>query len=445
MAVLAEERPLPELTGRRILIVDDNATNRRILEHQVSSWGMIPTSVAGGHEALLVLAAAAESGAAFELGILDFQMPFMDGLQLAAAIKANPLINATPLVILTSLGERGQAAAAQAAGVAGYLAKPVREGHLKICLAKVLTDGSMGAHMAPDLDLPRRRLVTRHTLSESIPGDHNRVLLAEDNEVNQRVAVRMLEKLGLRVDVAANGRQALEALEAMRYDLVLMDCQMPEMDGFEATRSLRLKEGGGRRTPVVAMTANAMEGDRERCLEAGMDGYLAKPVRPADLAAAVGQWLTLPSDRAAEAAPMEPAAESDAAASDEAPMAAMISISEPMVVDRAQIGELRALGGADGARFVADLIGLFLVEAGQEVGLVRQAVHSDDPGGAMRAGHRIKGSAMNLGCARLADAAEAIEMLGRSDDLEGAGPLLARLELEFERTAAALRIELEAA
>jgi signal transduction histidine kinase/DNA-binding response OmpR family regulator/HPt (histidine-containing phosphotransfer) domain-containing protein len=444
-AVVAEERPLPELTGRRILIVDDNATNRRILEHQVSSWGMIPTSVASGQEALLALATAAEAGAAFELGVLDFQMPSMDGLQLAAAIKADPALKATPLVILTSLGERGHAAAAKAAGVAGYLAKPVREGHLKICLANVLTQGSMADVVAPGLERPKRRLVTRHTLNEGLPGDRNRILLAEDNEVNQRVAVRMLEKLGFRVDVAANGREALEALAAMRYDLVLMDCQMPEMDGFEATRSLRIKEGGGRMTPIVAMTANAMEGDRERCLEAGMDGYLPKPVRAADLAAAVGQWLTVPSDREAEAAPIEVAAAAEVEASNDAPIEDTIAIPELALVDPAQIGELRALGGADGARFVADLIGLFLVEAGHEVRVIHEAVESDDPGGAMRAGHRIKGSALNLGCVSLADAAEAIERLGRSDDLEGAGPLLDRLDVEFERTAAALRVELEAA
>jgi signal transduction histidine kinase/CheY-like chemotaxis protein/HPt (histidine-containing phosphotransfer) domain-containing protein len=444
-AALAEERPLPELTGRRILIVDDNATNRRILEHQVSGWGMIPTSVAGGHEALLVLAAAAEGGAPFELAVLDFQMPSMDGLQLAAAISADPVLEATPLVILTSLGERGHAAAAQAAGVAGYLAKPVREGHLKICLANVLTHGSMADVVAPGLEGPKRRLVTRHTLNEGLLGERNRILLAEDNEVNQRVAVRMLEKLGFRVDVAANGRQALEALDAMRYDLVLMDCQMPEMDGFEATRALRIKEGGSRRTPIVAMTANAMEGDRERCLEAGLDGYLSKPVRAADLTAAVGQWLTVPSDREAEVAPIEVAAAAEVEASNDAPIEDTIAIPELALVDPAQIGELRALGGAEGARFVAELIGLFLVEAGHEVGVVRDAVESDDPGAAMRAGHRIKGSALNLGCVSLADAAEAIEMLGRSDDLEGAGPLLARLDVEFERTAAALRIELEAA
>jgi CheY-like chemotaxis protein/HPt (histidine-containing phosphotransfer) domain-containing protein len=367
----------------------------------------------------------------------------MDGLQLAAAIKADPVLETTPLVILTSLGERGHAAAAQAAGVAGYLAKPVREAHLKVCLARVLSGGSMAPDQAPGLELPKRRLVTRHTLSESLPGDHNRILLAEDNEVNQRVAVRMLEKLGFRVDVAANGRQALEALDAMNYDLVLMDCQMPEMDGFEATRALRLKEGGGRRTPVVAMTANAMEGDRERCLEAGMDGYLPKPVRPDELADAVGQWLTVrePSVQAADAAPDE----ADIAAATDEPMADTPSIHELALVNHDQLGELRALGGADATGFVADLIGVFLTEAGQEVGLVREAVAGDDPGAAMRAAHRIKGSALDLGCASLADAAEAIESLGRRGDLDGVGPLVERLVRAYERTAAALRIEMEAA
>jgi len=458
-AVLAEEGPLPELTGRRILIVDDNATNRRILEHQVSSWGMIPTSVVGGHEALEVLAAAAESGASFELGILDFQMPGMDGLQLAAAIKADPLLESTPLVILTSLGERGHAAAAQAAGVAGYLTKPVREAHLKACLAQVLSGESAIIAPVTGPAAPPRRLVTRHTLNETTSGAHARILLAEDNEVNQRIAVKMLEKLGCRVDVAANGRLALEALGAMRYDLVLMDCQMPEMDGFEATRAIRLREGGGHRTPIVAMTANAMAGDRERCLEAGMDGYLTKPVRPDELTAAVSRWLPRvetsdeSSDESAVLTLIAPELSSALAGPTgprrtgptEQPTPEPLPLQDLALVNHEQLDELRALGGIDGERFVAELVGVFLTEAGQELEQIRHAVIGNDPGAATRAAHRIKGSALNLGCASLADAAEAIEVLGRREDLDGAGPLVDRLAGAYERTAAALGIELEAA
>jgi HPt (histidine-containing phosphotransfer) domain-containing protein len=214
-----------------------------------------------------------------------------------------------------------------------------------------------------------------------------------------------------------------------------MDCQMPEIDGFEATRVLRSREGDGRRTPIVAMTANAMEGDRERCLEAGMDGYLTKPVRPDDLSTAISRWL--------------PLVESDdpphAAIAIEAQPVAPTPDFEMALLDLAQLGELRAIAGTDDEAFMTDLIGVFLAEGEREVSQVRAAVGLDDPGAVMQAAHRLKGSALNLGCASLAHAAEALEILGRNGDLEGAGPLVERLSGAFDRTEAALRIELEAA
>jgi CheY-like chemotaxis protein/HPt (histidine-containing phosphotransfer) domain-containing protein len=430
-AVLADDGPLTELAGRRILIVDDNATNRRILEYQVASWAMVPTSVPGGAEALVAFAAAAASGAPFDLAILDLHMPGMDGLQLAAAIKADPLISSTPLVMLTSLGQRGHAAAARAAGVAGYLTKPVREGHLKRCLATVLSPES------PSLDLvaQSRPLVTRHTLIEARSHSQARILLAEDNETNQRIAVKLLEKMGCRVDVADNGRHALEALEATRYDLVLMDCQMPEMDGFEATRALRAREGDGHRTPIVAMTANAMAGDRERCLDAGMDGYLTKPVRPDELTAAVSRWLPRVESADEDLAPT--------ATEGARPTVALAAVPETLV-DRGQLDELRALGGPGDDSFVTELVDVFLAETELEVAHIRTAVEDNAPDDAMRAAHRLKGSALNMGCRSLAAAAEAIETLGTNDDLEHALPLVEALAGSFDRTAVALRLELAA-
>jgi signal transduction histidine kinase/DNA-binding response OmpR family regulator/HPt (histidine-containing phosphotransfer) domain-containing protein len=445
-AVLAQEGPLPELAGRRILIVDDNATNRRILEHQVSSWGMLPLSVPGGAEAIEMLASAAESGLAFDLAILDLQMPRMDGLQLAAAIKADPATASIPLVILTSLGQRGHAAAAQEAGVAGYLTKPVREGHLKRCLATVLSGGSPANERAPGAVTQRKRqLVTRHTLTEGRSHAQIRILLAEDNEVNQRIAVKLLERMGCRVDVAVNGQRALDALETMRYDLILMDCQMPEMDGFEATRAIRTREGDGRRTPIVAMTANAMAGDRERCLEAGMDGYLTKPVRPDELTATLSQWLppVEAPDETADAAVIETEIETENGRPTAAPP--FVPDLGVALINRTQLDELRALGGAGDDGFIADLVHMFLSEGELEVGQIRAAVDNADPAAVMQAAHRIKGSALNMGCASLAAAAEPLELLGRDESLEGAGPLVDRLVGAFDRTAAALRTELEAA
>jgi len=437
-AILEDDGPLPELTGRRILIVDDNATNRRILSHQVSAWGMLPTVAAGGAEALHELASAEERRAGFDLAILDLQMPGMDGLQLSAAIKATPAHAAIPLVILTSLGQRGHAAAALAAGVAGYLTKPVREAHLKRCLATVLSGGSAAgdpASLSPGKTA--RPLVTRHTLIEARSHARARILLAEDNEVNQRIAVKILERIGCRVDVAVNGVKALEALDSTRYDLVLMDCQMPELDGFEATRLLREREGDGHRTPVVAMTANAMSGDRERCLEAGMDGYLTKPVRPDELTAAISQWLPR-VEADPDAAPSSTTDQTE-------PPEEGLQAPNLVVLDRSQLAELRALGGSASTEFMTELIGAFLSEGVAEVEQIRASAVGQDAAGILTAAHRLKGSAMNLGCQALADAADDLESLARAGSVEGAEPMLDRLDAAFEQTAAALRIELEAA
>ncbi|HEV7604119.1 MAG TPA: response regulator [Candidatus Limnocylindrales bacterium] len=437
--VIEADGPLPELHGRRVLIVDDNATNRRILEHQVAGWGLLPTLAAGGAEALHALAVADAGGTTFDLAILDLQMPGMDGLQLAAAIKASPAHASIPLVILTSLGQRGHAAAAREAGVAGYLTKPVREAHLKRCLATVL---SGGAGEGGASDRPPRPLVTRHTLTEGRSHARARILLAEDNLVNQRIAVKMLERLGCRVDVAVNGVKALEALAASKYDLVLMDCQMPELDGYEATRLLRAREGTGHRTPVVAMTANAMSGDRERCLEAGMDDYLTKPVRADVLTAIISEWLPALDDDTVDPLTGRDDADGGLTPSEATEIAEAL---HGVLVDRAQLDELRELGGAGAEGFMEQLISVFLVEGGAEVEGLRLAVAANDATATRTGAHRLKGSALSLGCRAVADAAEALETLGGGGSVEGAGPMILRLAGAFESTAVALRSELEAA
>ena len=448
--VLEDDGPLPELAGRRILIVDDNATNRRILDHQVAGWGMTSTTAAGGAEALTVLRAASLAGRPFDLAILDLQMPGMDGLQLAAAIKADADLGTIPLVILTSLGQRGHAAAAEAAGVAGYLTKPVRESHLKRCLATVLVGGAAAgdhaAHIAGTVaSRSARPLVTRHTLVEARSHARARILLAEDNETNQRIAVKMLERIGCQVDVVVNGALALDALAATHYDLVLMDCQMPVMDGFEATRALRAREGDERRTPIVAMTANAMAGDRERCLESGMDGYLTKPVRPDELTAAVSQWLPL------AAAPDEPTAEAEqrpepaGAGAESSRDADAAGAQAPTILDRTQLDELRSLDSSTSGEFIATLIASFVSDATADYDQIRMAATDGDAMALERAAHRLKGSALNLGCIELAGAAEGLEHLGRTGSVAGAQPMVDRLGLAFDRTIDLLQQELEAA
>jgi CheY-like chemotaxis protein len=276
--------PAASLAGVRILCVDDSATNRKILGQLLAAWGVEAGLAAGGEEALVLLAAARDRGAPYDVAILDMMMPGMDGLTLARLIQADPGLASTRIVLLTSVMERGQAAAAREAGILGYLTKPVRVGHLEACLRSLMA-GQVGAASAG-----ARPFITQHRLEEARRGNLLRVLVAEDNLVNQKVAVRLLERLGCRPDVVADGRQAVEAVARTRYDLVFMDCQMPQMDGFEATREIRGQQGPGRRVPIVAFTASALDSDRQQCLAAGMDDFVAKPVRAEDLKAALDRW-----------------------------------------------------------------------------------------------------------------------------------------------------------
>jgi len=260
----------------KVLVVDDNRTNRRILEGMLVRWHMKPTSVDCAAAALTQLSAALEAGEPYPLILTDMHMPEMDGFALIEQIRRRPELSTATIMMLTSAGHRGDAARCQELGVSAYLLKPIRQSELREAVARVL-----GAR-EQDGAIP---LVTRFSLHDARePDAYLRVLLAEDNLVNQRLAVRLLEKRGHRVVVAATGFEALQALEKESFDLVLMDVQMPEMDGFEATAAIREKEkGGGLHQAVVALTAHAMKGDREKCLAAGMDGYLSKPIRPQEL------------------------------------------------------------------------------------------------------------------------------------------------------------------
>jgi signal transduction histidine kinase/CheY-like chemotaxis protein len=264
------------LRGVKVLVVDDNPTNRRVLEEMLSRWGLNSTSAECGEQALGLLLAARESETPFELVLTDMHMPNMDGFSLVERIRQKPELATATIMMLSSAGRRGDAARCQELGMAAYLLKPIRQSELREAIGRVL-----GAREYEGA-LP---LLTRYSLETAgEPTASLRVLVAEDNAVNQRLASRLLEKRGHRVVVANNGREAVEALEKERFDLVLMDVQMPEMDGFEATAAIREKEkGSGNRQPVIALTAHAMKGDREKCIAGGMDGYLTKPIRPQEL------------------------------------------------------------------------------------------------------------------------------------------------------------------
>ncbi|MBM4127223.1 MAG: PAS domain S-box protein [Nitrospira sp.] len=298
----AAVQPQAALKGRRVLIVDTHTTTRKMLEHQLREVGILCEGVENGDQALDRLCVAAEQGAHVDLVIMDMQLSGMDVLDVARRIKAEPRISSTRLILQTSWGRRGDAKAAQDAGFAAYLTKPIRQSQLHECLSLVLTNSSSAAATGTQ---PTAPLITRHSLSEVQARSRGRILVAEDNPVNQKVAVKMIEKLGYRVDVVGNGREAVEASGRIPYDLVFMDCQMPEMDGFEAAKAIRARERGVGHLPIVAMTANAMQEDRQRCLEAGMDDYLSKPVASKSLADTLNRWLsqdTVPSETASRAA-----------------------------------------------------------------------------------------------------------------------------------------------
>ncbi|MFI5176852.1 MAG: response regulator, partial [Terriglobia bacterium] len=266
--------PFDQLRGIKVLIVDDNATNRRILELMLKRWGMLPRSVKSGAEAIVELLTASASGQQYELIITDVLMPGMDGFSFVERVRQEPKLSAAKIMMLTSSGQRGDAARCEELGISAYAMKPVRQSELRDEISRLLGE--------KDNEGP---LITRYSLATARSALTSlRILVAEDNTVNQKLVARLLEKRGHKVKVVANGREAVESLDQDSFDLVLMDMQMPDMDGFEATTEVREREKKtGHHTPIIALTAHAMKGDRERCLDAGMDGYLSKPIRAQEL------------------------------------------------------------------------------------------------------------------------------------------------------------------
>ncbi len=422
----AESVPV-DLQDLRVLIVDDNATNRKILCEQTASWKMRATSVEDGPRALEALRSAAGRGAPFDMAILDMQMPAMEGMELARKIKADPTLAPTRLVLLTSMGQRGDAKEAKRAGIEAYLTKPITQSELYDALATVMGTSYQVADNDPK---PDERLVTRHSIREVKARSRVRVLVAEDNPVNQKVALRMLEKLGYQVDVVGDGREALEALEHSPYAAVLMDVQMPEMDGYEATAEIRRREGEELHTPVIAMTANAMQGDREKVLEAGMDDYVPKPVKSEELDAVLKRWLRKeveeePRKPNVDAQPVMP--EEDANREDS---------EDPL--DRATLEGLRELGGSE---LITELGEAFSSVTPPQLANLRVAVEGGDAEAVERIAHTLKGSSANMGARRMAGICEELQKPKVSTDLAEALELLDRLEVEFERVQRALAAE----
>ncbi len=383
----AETKDQPQLGEKRLLIVDDNATNREIVTRHARSWGMEPIAIASPTEAL----ARIEGGEQFDVAVLDMMMPELDGLALAREIRQHRDERQLPLVLLTSLGRLPQAQSASEFAV--QLSKPVRASQLYNALVKAL------AEHVPEPSTGER------VADESKPATSRlRILLAEDNAVNQQVALKLLEQLGYRADVAANGLEALDALERERYDVVLMDVQMPELDGLEASRRICARWPAEDRPRIIAMTANAMPEDRAACFAAGMDDYLAKPIRPNELVKALRGVRPHEDTRTS---------------SEEAP---------DDVLDHSALATLRELGGD---AFLAEVIETFLNDAPVLLAALRTSSEHGDTEELRRTAHTLKSNGQTFGAGRFSELCRELEERARSGALNGSAELVVRIEREY--------------
>ena len=411
-------RPVPkeaDISGAKVLLTDDFKTNRVFVGTLLKNWGCRSDEAPDAESALHLLRKAALEGDPYAVALLDMHMPGMDGAELGRLIKADEKIKGTRLVMLTSLGKRGDAEKLTGVGFTGYLPKPIRPDLLRKCLALVL-----GREEATGSD---RNLITRHTVAET-SRKKLRVLVAEDNTTNRIIAIKMIEKLGHVAEAAENGREAVESLRRMPYDMVLMDCQMPIMDGFEATRVIRNSDSRVRnpRIPIIALTAHAMKGDRELCLESGMDDYLSKPVNPQELAAALDRWSAHGSHSGVVA--------------DSAPTAGHQGLRH---FDREGFLE-RTMGDRDLATEIAVA---FLADAPATFAQLAAAIASGDAEAARKFAHTLKGSSANMGGEKFSEIASRMESAGKQRDLGGLSRLLPDAEVAFQALIAALKSEFD--
>ena len=419
--------PAESLEGQRVLVVDDNETNRFILTEQLSAWQLAPVAVATPAECLATLREAHRAGRDFTVALLDLVLPRIDGLELARIIKADPDLRDLTLVLLTS--DQGVGArSAREAGIATTLSKPVRHSELLEALLRLVGEPQESAPRAP------RRLV--------VPSLDLRVLVVEDNPVNQLVATGLLEALGVRVQVADDGEAAIEALKGDHgFAMVLMDCRMPGIDGFDATRAIRASEPTGERVPIIAMTASALEGERERCLDAGMDDFLTKPVDPTQLEEVVQRW-TKRSGPASDgrSAPQATRAATPTVGAHAAVAPGPDPEEEPAlpVVDEERRQVLAELV-KDGESFFDRTARSFVGRIDGQVRDIRAAHRSGSAHETFTSSHLVKGSALNLGLPRVSAAAAAIEAQAHTGSLAGVEEMLDELDREVEAAVAELR------
>ena len=399
------------LKNKNLLIVDDNATNQQLLTLQAQSLCMTPQAVGSGQEALKIL----QSAEKFDVAILDIQMPAMDGFTLASEIRQLPNCQELPLVFLSSLGQLDSPDIITNLNTAACLNKPIKLFQLEKVLIGILkgniAEGSKNERIKSDVKL-----------AEKLP---LKILLAEDNVVNQKVAINILKNLGYRADIAANGLEVLEALRRQSYDVVLMDVQMPEMDGITATRQICAKFAKEKRPHIIAMTANAMQGDREKCLAAGMDDYVSKPVRPEALTTALAKSRS-------ETMTQEYKAQEQASASDSA-----------KVIDVAVLEELKEIAG-DTPELIIEVIDCYLEDSPKLLDAISEAIIQDNAELLQISAHSMKSSSASVGAINMSQLCKKLEYIGRGGATQGADVILSQAKVEYEQVESALRLQMQA-
>jgi signal transduction histidine kinase/CheY-like chemotaxis protein/HPt (histidine-containing phosphotransfer) domain-containing protein/HAMP domain-containing protein len=416
-ASLPAKRQHMDLRGLRVLAVDDNAVNRAILHEHIVGWHMRNGSAESGARALEMLRAASARGEPYDVAIVDMQMPGMDGAALSRAIKADPAIVGTRLVLLTSIGQ-GDSASNLGGLFDACLTKPARQSALYNCLTEVMAGRDLAGTEPLKVEIPA---VTRGQATGSAARRDARILVVEDSIVNQQVAVGMLAALGYRADVVANGLEAIEAVSRIPYAAILMDCQMPEMDGYEATRAIRLLEGSSRHTPIIALTADVMKDARAKSLSAGMDDYITKPLKRAELAAALER--SLPRLAMVESPPLAAQLRSDD------------------VLDHTALEGLRTLESAGAPGLVEKLLDSFLEDTPRQLADLRHAAQLGDALRLTWLAHKLKGSVGNLGVSGMVRVCTELETRVRNGDTGTALQLVADLERQFDMASTVLRSE----
>ncbi len=415
------------IKDKRILIVDDNETNQIVFNMMIEPLGCRTTIVSNGFKALEKLRAAAESGDPFELVLIDKMMPVMDGEQAAIKIKSDPLIKETIIIILTSLGNRGDVKRLKEIGVKGYLIKPIKSSQMQKALLSAFK--SVGEDKEES-----DSMITRHSIAEtSLDHEDICVLLVEDNTLNQKVALKLIQKAGIKVIIAENGKKAVQALKCSDFHLVLMDVQMPVLDGYMATEQIRrMEQGTDKHVPIIAMTANVMKGDREKCFKAGMDDFIAKPIMIDDLHEKLWKWLNISNKVGSGYVKRE---------SNQEPSYEMA----PALTDPVEMFDVRPIIDkfSDDIEFYCELAEIFILDTPNQINDLENSLKKKDADGVEKNAHKLKGVSGNFGLDRLFELFSELQILGNERRLDEATRVFSKANSEFKQIRFALKQSLE--